>query len=281
MTLSRRGFVLVHGAWHNSQTWREIKPRLEGAGHLVVAVDLPGAEPGAGNPACAQFLPVDPERFATEPSPVASISQAQRNEVVINCVNDVARRTNGPVILVGHSMGGLTISPVAEEIPDKIAAVVYLAAYMLKPNALLDEVIDENSKTGPLLCADPAIVGAFRLNAMPESQEYRRAIVEAFYGDLNEAQIDLAISNLHCDEPVGITSELSPVTANRFGVLPRHYIRCLHDAAISVATQDMMIDIMDTHMPSPTRIHSMTSSHSPFFSQPDVLAKTLLEIAAL
>ena len=50
MNLSQRGFVLVHGAWHNSQTWLEITPHLEGAGHLVAAVDLPGAEPGAGKP---------------------------------------------------------------------------------------------------------------------------------------------------------------------------------------------------------------------------------------
>ena len=37
-----------------------------------------------------------------------------------------------PVILVGHSMGGIVISRVAEEQPEKIAILVYLAAFLLQ-----------------------------------------------------------------------------------------------------------------------------------------------------
>ncbi len=35
-----------------------------------------------------------------------------------------------PVILVGHSFGGMVISSVAEAVPDKIQMLVYLAAYV-------------------------------------------------------------------------------------------------------------------------------------------------------
>ena len=34
-------FVLVHGAWHGAWCWYKVVPRLEQAGHRVIAPDLP------------------------------------------------------------------------------------------------------------------------------------------------------------------------------------------------------------------------------------------------
>ena len=34
-------YVLIHGAWHGSWCWYKIVPRLERAGHSVLAPDLP------------------------------------------------------------------------------------------------------------------------------------------------------------------------------------------------------------------------------------------------
>ena len=37
-------YVLVHGAWHGSWCWEKVVPLLEGAGHQVEVLDLPGCE---------------------------------------------------------------------------------------------------------------------------------------------------------------------------------------------------------------------------------------------
>ena len=76
--------VLVHGAWHGSWCWQRVAPLLEKRGLAVRTVDLPsvGARPGAGTDLSAD---------------------AAALEAVIESVA-------GPVILCGHSYGGMVIS---------------------------------------------------------------------------------------------------------------------------------------------------------------------------
>ena len=249
------------------------------AGYVVAAIDLPGAERGAGNPASFFAEPFDRTAFAQELSPSAQITQVERTAAVMALVDDVAARANGTVVLVGHSMGGLTITPVAQAVPDKLAAVVHLAAYMLRPGGLVEDVMDEDSKLLGLLCADPAVTGAFRFDVAARDAEYRRLFVGAFYGDLSDTALAVAFRNLHCDEPMGVTLEPSPVTADFYGTTPRHYIRRLADQAIPVARQDQMIAEMDRVTPSATVVHALAASHSPFLSQPDELVAILKAIA--
>ena len=48
----------------------------------------------------------------------------------MQAVDDAYALGRGKVVLVGHSMGGLAITAAAERAPDKIAKIVYLAAFM-------------------------------------------------------------------------------------------------------------------------------------------------------
>ncbi|MGI9613205.1 MAG: alpha/beta hydrolase, partial [Acidimicrobiales bacterium] len=138
---SNAAFVLIHGAWHSRETWNELTPELEALGHAVVAIDLPGAGANASVPESFHRRPLDPAAFGSEPSPNAGVTQEQRTEATIDAVREAAKAGNGEVVLVGHSLGGLTISPVAEAIPDELRAVVYLTAFLLPNGMVAGEMI--------------------------------------------------------------------------------------------------------------------------------------------
>ena len=100
-------FVLVHGAWHGGWCWYKVVSLLRQQGHTVLAPDLPA--------------------HGRDQTPINSVSMgsyAQR-------VADVMRTVGEPVILVGHSMGGFVISAAAEQQPESVAKLVYLAAFLL------------------------------------------------------------------------------------------------------------------------------------------------------
>lgn len=126
MSKSNAAFVFVHGAWHNHATWDRVVPILNGLGFATETLDLPGAGVNARAPASFRRRPFDAAAFASEPSPNAGVTQEERTDAVIAAVEKAADAGNGKVVLVGHSLGGLTISDVAERIPTKLHALVYL-----------------------------------------------------------------------------------------------------------------------------------------------------------
>ena len=95
--------VLVHGFGESLFTWRAVLDGLA-TGHNVVALDLPGFG-GSGKPDADYSLPSMTNRLT------AFIDQW----------------TTGPVIMVGHSMGGELAASVALARPDRVVAVVLIA----------------------------------------------------------------------------------------------------------------------------------------------------------
>ncbi|WP_204112854.1 alpha/beta fold hydrolase [Shimia biformata] len=277
-------FVLVHGAWHGGACWARLVAALNAAGFAALAPDLPGAGGNAASPLAFSRRPLDTAAFATEPSPNAAVSQDQRNDAILAAVDEAAALGNGKVILVGHSLGGITVSPVVEAAPEKVAAAVYLCAFMLPPGMpavamILSEIMAE-ALVPPLFMADPEQVGALRIDVGSQDATYVQGIRDAFYGDLSDQQFEQTRSQLHCDEPVSVAAVPSNITPQRFGTVPRHYIQCLHDRAIPIAGQDHMIASVDDAIGGKTTIHSLSSSHSPFQSKVGDLTAVLESIAS-
>jgi pimeloyl-ACP methyl ester carboxylesterase len=276
-------FVFVHGAWHDAATWRLVTPLLEARGHVVRAMDLPGAGRNAKAPRSYGLRPLDLAAFAIERSPNAEVSQQDRTRAVVALIDEVTRNQAGPVVLVGHSLGGLTVSAVAEAIPERVSAVVYLTAFLLPPgmtaHTMIEHPIMADSLVPSLFLADPGLVQAVRIDPRSDRLNYVRQAKSALYGDLSDADLQVALSHLHCDEPLGVVLNPVHVTPTRFGQVHRHFIRCLNDKAIPIGAQDFMIGAIDERTFGPTQSHTLATSHSPFYAQPSALAAILVEIA--
>ena len=105
-------FVLVHGSWHGAWCWERLIPELEHHGHDAIAVDLPCDDIEAG---CAAYA-----------------------EVVIA----QTARLGEDLVLVGHSLGGLTIPLVAAARPAR--KLVYLCAVLPRLGlSLVDQLEQE------------------------------------------------------------------------------------------------------------------------------------------
>ncbi len=279
MSTSKAAFVLVHGGWHNHSTWDKVVPILEARGFAALTLDLPGAGVNAIAPKSLGLRPFDPAAFAAERSPSAGVTHDERTRAVVALVREAASLGDGRVILVGHSAGGLTISAVAEQVPDLLFAVVYLSGFMLPNGMQLFTMLQHetmSSSLGPgLFIGNPAAIGATRIHAGSADDDYRSRLKATFYGHVPEAEFALAASRLHCDEPLGAVTP-SAITPGRFGTVPRHYIRCTRDRAIPLTGQDHMIAAVDGTIGGKTTIHTLESSHSPFLSQPTALAEILI-----
>jgi pimeloyl-ACP methyl ester carboxylesterase len=114
-------FVLVHGAWCGGWVWDDLAERLENAGHKVTVVDqLPSA--------------------GTDPSSLGDLVADATH------VRNVLDACDEPVVLVGHSYGGMVITELADH--PNVRHSVYLAAFFpQRGQSALDTYGDAPSPT--------------------------------------------------------------------------------------------------------------------------------------
>ncbi len=236
-------FVLVHGAWHGAWCWYHVIPRLQQAGHRVIAPDLAG--------------------LGRDKTPVAEITLERWTRDVC-AILDAAPE---PVILVGHSRGGIVISSVAEQRPERIRTLVYVAA-MLAPNG--KTLYDMRAQV------DNPFVDANVVVSEDESTTsiHPKAIQQIFYGECSEEDVTLA-RLLLLPEPVRPNATPLRLTDERYGRVPRVYIECRRDRAILPALQRKMYADLPCR-----KVFSIDTDHSPFFSRPQELTEYLLALEA-
>jgi pimeloyl-ACP methyl ester carboxylesterase len=235
--------LLIHGAWHGGWCFERLVPLLGARGHIVAAPTLPGMGGSA-----AQVAAVTLEGWA-------------------DFVVEQARALPGPVILVGHSRGGIVASTAAERDPDAFSALVYLAAFMLPSGTSLIEARDAMVRNADF---DAGLSTAARGAALAVSRE---AAIGAFYSDCSAEDQAQAVARI-VPEPVAPLNTPLALTAGRFGSLPRHYIECTLDRTIPIAQQRAM----QAALPCAS-VTTLESGHSPFLSMPDRLADVLDQLA--
>jgi hypothetical protein len=96
---------------------------------------------------------------------------------------------------------------------------------------------------------------------------------DMFYGDCSDKDVARATSLL---VPTALAPQGTPVriSAEHYGRVPRVYIECLRDRALTPSFQKRMY----TAMPCQA-ILSMETSHSPFFSAPQELVRHLTSLS--
>lgn len=171
----------------------------------------------------------------------------------------------GKVILVGHSMGGIVITQVAEQRPEKIETLVYLAAFLPRNGESLVMLAKQDSESLIM----PNLIFADDQSFIKIRDEWLR---EAFYGDCSEEDTKRAKSLL---VPQATAPFATPVSTSeeKFGKVQRIYISCLGDRAITPSAQAKMYNALSCE-----KVIYMDTSHSPFLSAPEKLASHLLSL---
>jgi pimeloyl-ACP methyl ester carboxylesterase len=272
-----RKVILVHGFWHGSWCWSLVMEQLAGRGIQSVAVDMDGHGLKSRSPLSRWERPLDRAAFATEPSPVAGVTASSAAETLVGQLKVIGG--GEPCVVVAHSMGGVVATAAAEMAPELFAHLVYVAAYApvsgLPAGAYIGSREDEGSMVPGLLAADPAVIGALRIDTGDRGRH--AAIREAFYGDVDEATATAAITLLGPDAPVGVPAEAFTVTHGRYGDVPHTYVTCAKDNTNPIALQRRFITEIDAISQTPTTVVELDSSHSPFLSQPAALATAITE----
>jgi pimeloyl-ACP methyl ester carboxylesterase len=237
------GMVLVHGAWQGSWGWSKLLPFLAQRGWQADALDLPGN--------------------GVDATAAADVSLERYVEHVANA----AARHAEPVVLVGHSGGGVVISQVAEAIPDRVACLVYLAGMMLPSGVGFADIIKR------LVPADPEAAGIARhliwSGDRLSSTVPPDAAIEIFYQDCDPAEARWAASRL-TPQPERGRAVCPSLTAERYGRVPRIYVEATRDCAVVPAAQALMQELS----PGARRM-VMETGHAPQLAQPETLAARL------
>ena len=267
--------VLVHGFWQGSWCWSPVTEQLTARGIRSVAVDLEGHGLRGLAPRSHWARPFDAAAFATEPSPVAHVTASSAAADLADRVRAIG--AGRPCLVVAHSMGGVVATALAELVPELVGGLVYVSAFapVAGMPASYYNTVPENTgeKVNRLLAADPAVVGAVRIDtgALARHDE----IKETFFNDVDDRTADAAIALLNPDSPVGIPTEELTVTAQRYGSVPHSYVVCEQDNVVPMALQRRFVREIDAVSASPTSVTELDSSHSPFLSQPAALAEAI------
>ena len=236
-------FIFIHGSWHSSWNWHKVVPLLEKAGHKAIDIDLRG--------------------MGGDKTPISEVKMKTTVEKICQLIDSI----EGKVILVGHSKNGIMISQAAEYRPHKIEKLIYLAAYLI-PNGKTQREYSLQDTGGVL---KPYVTPYPELNAHTLQPAIYK---EGLYHDCDDYITELA-NVLLSHEPV--ESGITPLqlTEENFGSVPRYYIECTEDRAVTPFIQQKMYEETPCK-----KVFSMATGHSPFFSQPEKLAAIFCEIAA-
>ena len=233
-------YVLVHAAWLGAWQWESVAKSLRAKGNTVITPDLPG--------------------HGDDKTPPASITMEHYTKVI----TDILDEQEEPVILVGHSFNGITVSRVAELRPSKVKCLVYLTAFLL-PNG------------GSFYKAVQNVEGSKAVENFYLSEDETYALVKedeiqnAFAHDIPKEAFDGAKPYIVPEPSAPLMYQLE-ITDENFGQIPKYYIECTDDRAIPIEVQRSM------YSGNVEKVFTLESSHTPNFSQSENLANILLEI---
>ena len=233
-------YVLVHGAWADESAWGFVRNDLAKNANVEV-VNLPahGADNTWGNLVTLKDY--------------------------IKTVTDVINKQSGKVILVGHSMAGIVVSQVAENVPNKIDKIIYISAYLPRNGEDLLSLSkqDAQSKAG----------GALEFAADYKTATIKKDMIAPAVCDDCPQFMKEALVKYHRAEPTEPLGEKVVLTA-KFAGVPKYYIHTSNDKTVGYDLQKMMVKNNGTIK----QTYVMNTSHLPFVVQPQEFLTILSSI---
>jgi|SRR5690625_2462396 len=230
-------FVFVHGAFHGAWCWKPLLDELKAQGHQTTAIDLPGS--------------------GEDQTPIDEVTL----EAAVARVIETIRLTKGPAVLVGHSMGGVVITQVADRIPELLDRVVYIAGFRPRNGEALLDLAALPEGAGDGVQANLTVAGN-----PPMAIFNQNAAAEIFYHDCPPVLVEWATPRL---KPQPTALDITPVVLQNGAFPTSDYIVCTDDRATPVSLQKFMAT-RDF-----ARVFELSTGHSPFMSRPTEVAKIL------
>lgn len=247
--------VLVHGAWTGGWIWQDVAGRLRQAGHEVYAPTLTGL----GERVHLGHAGVNLDTHITD------------------IVNVLVYEDLQDVVLVGHSYAALVVQGVADRMPERLAALVYL-------------------DTWPF----PDGIGMFDLYSPEGREETNRTVEEegegwklpfpgiedlgqqASLAGLDDRALELMASRATA-QPVETFRQQVSLTREYDGEYTRTLIACTEDyLSIEVIRQGVESgEPMFQPLAGPDwTFHELHTGHWPMLSMPEAVTSILLGIAS-
>lgn len=233
-------YVLVHGAWADESAWGFVRNQLATRANVEV-VNLPA--------------------HGIDLTDSKKVGLADYVKAVSNAIN----KYPGKVTLVGHSMAGIVISQVAENIPNKIEKLVYVSAFLPQNAQSLNAIVDK-------------FLNGQKLDIFEFNEDYtligvkKEAIPQVVCADCPEFMKE-ALIKYHRPDPVKGFNDVVKLGPN-FAKVSKFYIATTNDNAVPFALQQQMVKENGTVK----KVYEMETSHLPFVVQPDKFLAILGEI---
>ncbi len=227
-------FVLVHGGAHGAWCWAPLLPLLEAP---AWALDLPGR--------------------GRRPADLRRLSCADWAGSV---VRDIEGAGLSDVVLVGHSLAGVTLPRVAARIPERLARLVYVSCVVPAEGATVFDAMDDERVETAAESSEPAMAGEGLAREM-------------FCNDLDEQQARFVLDRL-VPEASGPLHE--PMSFDGFDrSVPQTYVKLLRDRALTLPAQERSIEALGV-----ADVRELDTGHTVMVSAPEQLAAILNEVVA-
>jgi pimeloyl-ACP methyl ester carboxylesterase len=237
--------ILVHGAFSGAWAWEPVVAPLAALGHDVETLDLPGS--------------------GDDRTPVAEVTL----ELYVDRVRALLESSPEPAVLVGASMGGVVITQVAADAPERVVSLVFVCAFMPADRQSLSDLTHYPEGANDMIQANMVVEGSPPTARLPDD-----AAREAVYNLCTDEQAARAIARRR---PQPLAPFGAPVRVGAgLDAVPRSYVLTRHDRSIPVALQRRMI--REHHC---ERVIELEADHAPMLSATDDLVAALDSLAAV
>jgi len=232
-------YVLVHGAWHTGAEMEPTAAHLRAAGHTVSCPTLAGNRPGD-------------DRATTG---LEMAAQSLKDHLVQHDLHGVR--------LVGHSYGGMVISRVADLVPERLARLVYVNAFVPQPGECLNDLVPPH-----YTALFDTIAAQGQGAVMLPFPIWREAFI-------NDADLALATSAFERLNPHPYKTFQDPITLSQplaAMAVGKSYVNCRMDTALphSLGWHPRLSERLGLF-----RYVECSGSHEVWFTDPAAIAKAI------
>lgn len=239
--LMNRRVVLIHGAWHGAWCWEPVLRLLVDSGIEVVAIDLPG-----------------------HGDDVDALGDLAKDAARVHRELD---RSEGGVILVGHSYGGAVITQAGAH--PAVEQLVFLAAFPLKEGETCATSAADEPDIGRISHTGRPNLGSGFVDGPDGTISLDpRVAAQCLYNDCDEDTTAWALNRLG---PQALVTLQQAPTEISWRTKASTYVVCTHDMAVHPDLQRVLARRCGT-------VVEWATDHSPFLSRPDLVTRLVFDL---